>query len=135
MSPKSPNSSTKPSKFPSASKDQNKWKTIYQTFIEKENLKDSKPKLTKKILSLKHHKDNEDFILVDIRGSYNGRPTQSGICLTQYEFDWMANYFIRDKISEASLPSIRSARLLNITPLRNQNGNIVRWEIFQTVND
>lgn len=95
------------------------------------SLSDGKSKLgINKTVTLVHHIENPDFVLVDIRGSFKGRPSKNGICLTQYEFDWLSSCLLLKRFEENKLISAKSARSLTLKPRSRKS-----VEVTQLVND
>ena len=92
----------------------------------------SKTEKSSKILTLKHPKNNNEFILADLR-IYNatGRPTRNGVCLTEFEFDYLARVLVYAKEIEQRHVNKTGARILCIKPHLKIKG----VEIIQTVND
>jgi len=64
----------------------------------------------------KPKEDGGSLVLADIRTYISGFPTKHGVCLTQYEFDWLAASLLHLKDSEQTLQSKSSARSLKIQP-------------------
>lgn len=91
----------------------------------------SKTAGTSKCLTLKHPKDNKDFVMADLRGYYNGKASRSGVCMTSFEFDWLANSLLCGIEFETALKSKHSCRSLVIKPKPKIKG----VEVVQTLLD
>src|ERR1700712_2996728 len=101
------------------------WTTLHSIIL-------SKSESASKVLALKSPKDNSSFILTDIRVFCdNGRATRYGVCLTQFEFDYLARVLVYAKQFEQELNNKTGTRRLLIKPKPNING----VAITQTVND
>ena len=88
------------------------WKVLYKMSLNGNGKKIG----TEKFVTLKHPASNPQFILADIRGYYNGIPSKSGVCLTSYEFDWLAQCLVHNPRAKNGLSSSKSSRSLDITP-------------------
>lgn len=92
----------------------------------------SKTTKCSKILTLKHPKNNNEFILADLRIFNNrGRATKNGVCLTEFEFDYLTRVLVHAKEVEQTNVNKTGARILCISPKPYIEG----VEITQTVND
>ena len=113
-------------KTPTAGKyNDDEWVTITRVELSKS------PKTTK-FLTLKHPKFNIDFILADLRiFNDSGRATRNGVCLTEFEFDYLAKVLVFAKTVEQRLVNKTGARILCIRPKEKIRG----VELTQTVND
>jgi hypothetical protein len=58
--------------------------------------------------------EENPLILADIRAFSNGKPTKVGVCLTQYEFNWLAENLLYPKREIQILQSKNSTRSLSI---------------------
>ena len=77
--------------------------------------------------------DEQPFLLADIRAFLNGKPTKVGVCLTTFEFDWLANILLRHKSKDSiTLKSDKSPRTLSVTPKGQKTGG---FYIEQQIND
>ena len=75
----------------------------------------------------------QPFLLADIRAFLNGKPTKVGVCLTTFEFDWLANILLRHKSEDSiTLKSDKSPRTLSVTPKGKKTGG---FYIEQQIND
>jgi hypothetical protein len=63
---------------------------------------------------LKSADEENPLILADIRAFSNGKPTKVGVCLTQYEFNWLAENLLYPKSETQMLQSKNSTRSLSI---------------------
>ena len=62
-----------------------------------------------------------------------GKPTKFGVCLTPFEFDWLANILLRHKSEDSiTLKSDKSPRTLSVTPTGKKT---VGFYIEQQIND
>ena len=77
----------------------------------------------RKVLSLKHPKDNPDLLLVDIRSTFNNRPSKNGVCLTAYEYDWLLSCLAFAPEKYHKLLSKSSARQLEIISRQYSSAN------------
>lgn len=73
----------------------------------------------------------EPFLLADIRGFLNGKPTTSGVCLTPYEYDWLVNVLLYYHGDEHKLDGKKAARSLVVRPKFHKSA----VEVLQQVND
>lgn len=114
----------------SAKSAETQWKTLYSVTINESN----KTIGHKKCISLKQLVNDavsDNFILADIRAFLNGKPTTCGVCLTPYEFDWLAKTLLYSPNKEQILHGKETARILTVRPKVKRNG----VEIIQQVND
>ena len=75
----------------------------------------------------------QPFLLADIRAFLNDKATKVGVCLTTYEFDWLANVLLRHKSEESiTLKSDKSPRTLSVIPKGKKTGG---FYIEQQIND
>ena len=103
------------------------WTTLHSIILSKS----VKSKCTK-ILSLRQPNDNRDFILVDMRIYLeNGRPTQYGVCLTEFEFNQLAKFLVLAKDVAQEYLNKSGARRLLVKPKPSIDG----VEVTQDVND
>jgi hypothetical protein len=91
------------------------WKTLLSVSLS-EVSKTSKG--YQKFIVLKEYLKSADeenpLILADIRAFSNGKPTKVGVCLTQYEFNWLAENLLYPKRETQILQSKNSTRSLSI---------------------
>jgi len=109
---------------------ENVFKDIYSISLS-ENHNEIGHKKYIKLKQLTTNDKSNTFILADIRAYMNGRPTKCGVCLTPYEFDWLANKLLLNPMTEQTLSGKESTRILTIKP-KPKNIGVV---ILQQVND
>ena len=103
----------------------NEWTTLHSIVL-------TKLVNTTKVLSLKHPNNNKNFILADLRVYYdNGKATRNGVCLTEYEFNYLARVLVYARCFEQTLVNKTGARSLVIKP----NTKIGGVQITQAIND
>ena len=104
----------------------NVWTTLHSILI-------SKSANSSKWLSLKHPQNDKDFILADLRVFYgeSPRPTRCGVCLTQFEFDYLTKVLLYARTCKQKLTNKTGTRILTISPKTNIGG----VEICHTLND
>ena len=88
---------------------------------------------TKKCLILKQlvRENEEPFILAEIRAFLNGKRTNVGVCLTPYEFDWLAMQLLASAGEVKELNSKSSVRILTLRQKPSKKG----VELIQQVDD
>jgi hypothetical protein len=112
----------------SYSKDQ--WETLHTVLLSDEGKKYGHQKCI--VLKKYNNPRSEDVLLLaDIRAFMNNKPTQVGICLTPYEFDWLAKCLLYSKDEEQTLKSKSSPRSITI----EQKPRKIGVKITQRVDD
>jgi hypothetical protein len=95
--------------------DNDEWKTLLTVSLS-EVSKTSKG--YQKFIVLKEYLKSADeenpLILADIRAFSNGKPAKVGVCLTQYEFNWLSENLLYPKSETQILQSKSSTRSLSI---------------------
>lgn len=106
------------------------WKTLYSTQISEPNktLGYIKYITVKQLLKTS---DSIPFFLADIRAYINGSPTKNGVCLTPFEFDWLANKLLYTIKSDTMYFGKNSERRIKLKSKPKVGG----VEIIQEVND
>jgi len=108
-----------------SSKSPNIWRNIYSVPIST----DDDGIGHKKHITLKQLESgagSNTFVLADIRAFMNGKPTKRGVCLTPFEYDWLARKLALNPLKELTLAGKVSARTLTVKPMVKGAVNILQ---------
>ena len=119
-----------PSTSAKASKNED-WETLHTVCLSQDKKMSGHKKCIVLKKFLKSEGDNP-LILADIRAFLNGRATKVGVCLTQHEFNFLAQCLLYPKDVEQKLNNKSATRSLTIRSKPKKVGGV---EVTQRVED